>query len=366
MKILHVVRQYEPSIGGLEAYVKSMAQQQMKMGHVVEVLTLNKVFGDTGKQILPAYENTSTVSVKRIGFIGKRQFFLPFLPFKYLKAFDIIHVHSTDGFFDSLGLLSKFLKPRLVATTHGSFFHTKELLRFKKFYLKFISRFTCMGYKVLFANTENDAALFQDKHKNIVIQPNAVEPLGDFIADGLDMLYLGRLAPHKNAPKLVELVHVLKRDYDYKGTLHIVGPEWGVKKADLTAQAQQLGISKQVKVHGFVKDETLKIMLKECGWFVSASEYEGFGMSLIEGMSVGLLPIVHPNDSFKILIKQAGMGHLLDYHKIADHIESIGTSINTIDAADRQKAIAFSKQFAWDDLAEKSIVYYEQALARNV
>ena len=48
MKILHVVRQYEPAVGGLESYVRAMAQHQKALGHEIVVLTLNRIFQPSG------------------------------------------------------------------------------------------------------------------------------------------------------------------------------------------------------------------------------------------------------------------------------------------------------------------------------
>ena len=44
MKIVHVVRQFHPAIGGLENVVRALAATQVTKGHDVRVVTLNCVF----------------------------------------------------------------------------------------------------------------------------------------------------------------------------------------------------------------------------------------------------------------------------------------------------------------------------------
>jgi len=44
MRILHIVRQFYPCIGGIENFVLCLAEEQIKAGHQVTVVTLNKSF----------------------------------------------------------------------------------------------------------------------------------------------------------------------------------------------------------------------------------------------------------------------------------------------------------------------------------
>jgi hypothetical protein len=44
MFIVHVVRQFDPAIGGIEAVVRELAAAQVAAGHRVRVVTLNRLF----------------------------------------------------------------------------------------------------------------------------------------------------------------------------------------------------------------------------------------------------------------------------------------------------------------------------------
>ena len=67
MKILHITRQFYPLIGGMENYVLNLAEQQIKNGHSVTVLTLNRSFVNNEK--LSNYEKLDNgIEIYRIPF----------------------------------------------------------------------------------------------------------------------------------------------------------------------------------------------------------------------------------------------------------------------------------------------------------
>ena len=54
MQIVHVVRQFHPGVGGLESVVRELAKAQLKTGHRVRVVTLDRLFSDTTqRKLLP-------------------------------------------------------------------------------------------------------------------------------------------------------------------------------------------------------------------------------------------------------------------------------------------------------------------------
>jgi len=361
MRILHVVRQFAPAVGGLESYVKSMVVRQQAQGHACEVLTLNRVFhGEKG--LLPAQEVIDGLSVKRVPFVGFRRFFVPMIDPSYFRQFDIIHVHNTDVFFDYIAFLSLFIRKPIFATTHGGFFHTKNFSLIKKLYFNIITRFSASRYTTLFAISQNDFKTFQGLNDNIVFQPNAVESMGDFISTGQDFVYLGRLAKHKNVNQLLETHAALKVKYGTTATLHIIGPEWDVTLTELAELAARLKITDSVKFHGCMAPADMPSVLRQCGYFVSASSFEGFGMSMLEAMSVGLIPFVYPNESFKELIEECQLGACVRFDEPENAAQSIAEKLPSIQGQDRQAAQDFAALYSWDKLVEGSLQSYREAL----
>jgi len=335
-----------------------MATRQAAKGHDVEILTLDRIFhSDHGA--LRGEEIIGPLVIHRTAFVGKRRFFIPLMHPKILKNFDMIHVHNTDTFFEYCAIFGTVFKKKMVATTHGGFFHTKDFSLIKKLYFNLITKVSTKAYKAMFAISENDFKTFEGMNKNILFMPNAIEPLGNYLTTGRDYMYFGRLAAHKGVENLIKTYDELIRKTGTQAKLHIIGPEWDVKIADLKHLVETLGISDRVIIHGALSSEELQIVAKHCGFFVSGSTYEGFGMSMLETMTVGMIPLVYPNESFKELVGKAGVGACIDY-------QNAGLAANQIIAAqekmmpdDQIKAQQFAALYSWDKLIDQTLKTYE-------
>ncbi len=361
LKILHVVRQFAPAIGGLESYVMSMATHQQTKGYDVEVLTLNKVFhGDVAE--LPASETIDGIKIKRVGFWGRRRFFIPRISPFYFTKFDVVHVHNTDVFYDYVALVSALLRVPAIATTHGGFFHTGDFGLIKKIYFQTITRFSSFWYKAIFAISGNDRDTFKGLNKNIILQPNAVEPLGTDISEGRDFLYIGRMAKSKNVPDIIRVFALMKHEHNVDGKLHLIGPAWDVSMEDLQNTAAKLRVAEHIVFHGASERTEMMDIAQKCGYFLSASSFEGFGMSMLEAMSVGIIPFVQGNESFIELVEQGGVGQIVDFQNPEKAAETIAESLPKIDDSMRQKAQNFSKTFSWAELVDKADTVYKDSI----
>ena len=335
MKVCHVVRQYRPGIGGLESFVATLAQSLSELGWSNEVLTLDRLFYDASR--LPAREVIDGVRVRRVPMVGHSRFFLPLIADDLLARYDVIHVHGIDGMFDRIARHRRAHNQVFAATTHGLFFHTPWMRPVKHLYLHTATRLSARRYDVLIANSLSDMTRLRPLSDDIVHLPNGITPLGAFRADGPDVLYLGRLARHKHVERLIAAL----AEPDMAGRrLHVVGPEWDVSHLDLARVADQLGVSDRVLLHGKLSRRRLTEVARSCGLFASASTYEGFGMSLIEAMSVGLIPVVEGNPAFAELMDGA-------------------------DRSQRRRAIEFSELFSWGGHAERTLRLYRQAMAKR-
>lgn len=359
-KILHVVRQYAPAIGGLESYVQNMARHQKAMGYDCEVLTLNKVFHGDGAE-LPAEETIEGVKVKRVPFFGRRRFFIPLISPLYFGRFDVVHVHNTDVFYDYIALVAAVTRTPCFATTHGGFFHTQDFSLIKKLYFNTITRFSSLFYKTIFAISQNDYDTFKSLNKNVVLQHNAIEPLGNDIYTGSDFLYIGRLAQHKNVDQAIKVFSGIKKQ-GIPGKFHIIGPEWDVTIDSLKQTAANEGVANDVMFHGAASSEQMREVARSCGYFMSGSSFEGFGMSMLEATSVGLVPLVHRNKSFEELVEQSGVGLLADFNDPKAAADSVVVYLPSVNEAQRAQAQAFSRKFSWRTLVDAADKHYRDAV----
>ena len=118
MRIVHVVRQFHPSVGGLETVVMELALAQLAHGHDVRIVTLDRLFGSNER--LAASEKVRGLDVFRIPFTGSTRYPIAPSVLKFIKAADLVHVHAIDFFFDYLAWTRPFhRKPLATQSSAG-------------------------------------------------------------------------------------------------------------------------------------------------------------------------------------------------------------------------------------------------------
>lgn len=346
LKILHVVRQFKPSEGGLETYVKELATRQAAK-HEVTVLTLNRVFGDPRR--LAGAEACDGFSVRRVPFLGYRRLFLPRVGPELLRGYDVVHLHAADQLLDLVSALGRLNPVRMFMTTHGLFFHTENLALIKRLYLRSITKWSLSRAEAVFAVSMNDAAILEDVGIESVLLRNPVVPLGDFLCAGQDLLYVGRISANKRVGALIDFMAHVAAECP-STTLHIVGQDNEGLWPGLAAAVARHKLENNVVYHGFLDGAALAGLARTCGFTVSASRYEGFGLSVVEGMSVGLLPCMHNNAAFEETRKLSGCGLLTDFDDPAGAARDFLQWMPQVQKTDREKAVGFAHGQSWDSV----------------
>jgi glycosyltransferase involved in cell wall biosynthesis len=109
---------------------------------------------------------------------------------------------------------------------------------------------------------------------------------------GADLLYVGKISPHKAPHDLVKMLEVLHQIYDPTARLHLVGSPLGeTYEPALRAFITDLGLSDAVFLPGSVSGAELEAYYQVADVFVTASDHEGFCVPLTEAMGHGV-PIV--------------------------------------------------------------------------
>ncbi len=362
MKILHTVRQYRPARGGLENYTEALAQEQAALGHEVTILTLNSVF--TRKdQPFAQNEFFDSIRVKRISYSGKSRLFLPFLSPSDLKGYDVIHAHAFDQLTDTVAFYLRFKRAPFFITTHGLFFHTQKLRRVKEIYLQTISKFTAARATKIYACSENDRAQLQAVKISAELAYNPVTPIKNARANGNGFLYLGRLSENKRVDLAIDFfAEYIKQSGDAISKFHIVGGDTEGLTPKLKARAQHHNLNERVVFHGFAEAEVLPKLIAECGYNLSASAYEGYGLAAVEGMSAGLIPVLHNNAAFLEIYQRSGCGYVGDFDRLPETVLAFLACKEAISREEsRLRAIHFALSNSFKSMAERTITDYEQA-----
>jgi glycosyltransferase involved in cell wall biosynthesis len=109
---------------------------------------------------------------------------------------------------------------------------------------------------------------------------------------GSDLLYVGKISPHKAPHDLVKMLDVLRRTDDPAARLHLVGSPLGTTyEPALQAFIEELGLGDAVYLPGSVSGAELEAYFRAADVFVTASDHEGFCVPLAEAMGHGV-PIV--------------------------------------------------------------------------
>ena len=128
---------------------------------------------------------------------------------------------------------------------------------------------------------------------------------------GADLLYVGKLSPHKAPHDLVKMLDVVRRVYEPAARLHLVGSPLGsTYEPALRSYIEELGLADAVDVPGSVTGAELEAYYRAADVFVSASDHEGFCVPLAEAMGHGVPIVAYGVTAVPETV--AGAGLLLD------------------------------------------------------
>jgi alpha-1,3-mannosyltransferase len=356
MKIAHLVRQYAPSVGGLEDYVENLARAQIASGHNVRVVTLNTRF-QTGQQ-LPASEIFEGIEVRRVGWFGSQRYPLAPAVLKHLRDVDIVHVHALDFFVDYLSILKVLglFKKRLIFSTHGGIFHTPHQAALKRLWFNVITRINLRAFDEVICCSDNDLQLFAPIRDSLRLIENGVllRKFGEVprAADGDNFIYLGRFSENKNLFELIEWFAQFTNSCP-TARLHIVGRSETGDVAQLQRAVVARDAGAAIRIMPDLNEDQLRAVLAECRYVVSASRYEGFGLSVIELMSYGLAPLLSDIPSFRAFVERGGYGELFELNAAAFCAAARKLVASDTDAeALRAYADGFSWPRVWAQISE--------------
>jgi alpha-1,3-mannosyltransferase len=373
MHVIHVVRQFYPAIGGLEDAVSNLAVALSRhCGIQSSIVTLDRCFSQMSEK-LPAQAIYNGLSVHRIPFWGSTKYPLAPKIFRSLGEADIVHVHAVDSFFDALSLTRHWHKRPMVASTHGGFFHTTFASKLKVAYFNSITRASAQGYDRIIASSESDAAMFCRiaASKTVTIENGVNVGKWKDASSSVPtrtMIYIGRFSSNKNIEGLVKLVAALHRLHE-GWRLIVAGGPADITPSQIEAYTHDTSTEGVVSIVSAPSDDHIKTLIGQASYIASASAYEGFGLSIVEGLSAGLTPIVNDIPPFRRLVKSSGTGTLINIADVeaaavqveAAHQENIGTY-----ASQRVENVEASTIYDWSAVSRKFANVYTDVLETYV
>lgn len=323
----HFITQTQP-LGGIFQYHQAKALSNV--GHQIGVLSVGCITPRylIGKYIYIKEEIIDNINIKR----DYKQLYFPhrYMPFKilknnyikmadklyseYIKEFgipDIIHAHN----FLYAGVIAEFLKGKYgvnyIITEHSSSFVRNKLSNEK---IESIEDVAKNALKVTAVSFSFKNILREYTKTEIDLLPNIVDnfffqkDLLNKISDDFIFLHIASLDKNKNQELLIRNFEKIAKLND-KIYLNIAGN--GYMRKYLENLVKELNIKKQVNFFGQISQERVRDEMMKADCFVLSSNFETFGVVLIEALACGL-PLIATKCGGPEDIVNDGNGLLVD------------------------------------------------------
>jgi glycosyltransferase involved in cell wall biosynthesis len=172
------------------------------------------------------------------------------------------------------------------------------------------------------------------------------------------ILFVSTIEPRKNIVNLIKAFNIVKEKYAVDHHLILIGQKgWEYEK--IFTEIDNSNFRQQIHHLGYLSDEAVAVCYSLADVFVYPSVYEGFGLPILEAMTLGA-PVITSNTSS--LPEVAGVGAM---YINPDDYESMATSIyEVISQPDlRQDLINKGKDraklYSWEKVAQETLKAYE-------
>jgi alpha-1,3-mannosyltransferase len=310
------------------------------------------------------------MSVTTLPLIGHRLLgYIPNLS-KEVEGYDLLHVHDPQLAAISLNLLAVKQPPRRVLSTHGGFRHTANLSLLKAFHSRITAPIMLSGYTRVLASSLSDQRAFSATRHDTVLAENGVDVRG-FAASAHvrprplnRWISWGRLSKNKRAEKLIDLVETLNssgREID----LLICGSDFDGLSKGLRNSIRNRNLAGQITLRDSLSGEELRAEIESRGVFITATEYEGFGLSIVEAMAAGLLIACRDIEPINAFIAGGGAGVFIAFDGSENDKCAIEAFLDMPEECAemlRRRGQEDVSRFDWNGKAEEFLQHYRNVL----
>lgn len=172
------------------------------------------------------------------------------------------------------------------------------------------------------------------------------------------ILYVGSNKPHKNLARLVEAFARARQLPTCASLYLVIAGRWDARYPEARIEAHRLGVAAHVVFLADVADDVLPALYSGAEVFVFPSEYEGFGLPVLEAMACGT-PVICAGRS-SLLEVASDAARLVDPHDVAGLAAAIGElASDPEERADlRARGLAQAARFSWRRTAEQTYAVY--------
>lgn len=117
-------------------------------------------------------------------------------------------------------------------------------------------------------------------------------------------------------------------------------------------------MSGAVEVRVGLDDGAVARVIRGATFFASASDYEGFGLALIEALSAGLVPLVQPNAAFAAVAADHAEVELVDFGDAPAAAAAFEGAFRRLAAAPGGRRPPDLSRYAWPEVAARYAAVY--------
>lgn len=186
------------------------------------------------------------------------------------------------------------------------------------------------------------------------------------------ILFLGTIEPRKNIISLVKAFYsLLKDNKKFRQHQLVIAGAKGWKSGDIfeeikvqNTKLRKEKVENAIKYVGYVpaKDKFSLMMHAEC--FVFPSLYEGFGLPVLEALSLGVPTITSNVSSLPEVVGNAAI--LINPNRVSEIKMALEKILKDENLRDKlsHAGIAQAKKFSWEKCAKETLIVYEQVVKR--
>ena len=374
MKIVHIHHHYWPVIGGLEIAVQSIAEELVKLGHEVHVITSRYDARDR-----PEEEIVNNVFIHRVKAVRVNFPDLTYpleYPEEVLKNADIVHGHTQNSLF----VVKMIEKAKEIGVKTVMYFmavdalhdHPNPLIRtLGPLYSRWILKKAVQLSDIKLVRSLRDHELLERKYGiRAVYIPDGVPRW--FISyrysghmfrerynlDGDYILYIGRMHPLKGVDVLIRAMPYVRKHVDLK--LVVIGPGG---QRPYRGLAEKLGVKDHIVFLGYVDEETkIGAIDGSLGVVIpSVSSYvEVYPMAISEAWARGKTVIATSVGGIPYRVMHLVNGLLVPPRDPKSLAEAIITLAIDKTLSTRLGNNGRSSIMTWDEIAKKITEVYER------
>lgn len=314
LTVVHALRTADPAGGGVVTYVERL--REAFAGHSV-ALRIESVFPRAG--------NWRVVALRRPWrFLARVR--------RRLRDADLLHVHGVFGWHVLLSVRAAAALGRPYALTAHGHLHPEALRErrlAKRGYLALAGRRILENASVVLASVPAERDLLQRHAPRARVEllmpglpvsealPRTRTDAPETAGRGpLNVLYLGRLHPHKGLHLAVEALAAVRAD-NLDAVLTVAGSGRPRYRRAVVRLAERLGVVDQVAFVGHIGAEERTRLLADADLLVLPSRSENFGFSAAEAMAAGLPVVVTESVGLASLVRDRRCGRIVPAGSVA-------------------------------------------------